>query len=57
MLVLRKVQTLIKSIYAIPSERKNEENSNFVHIVYILAKLCNIFGEALLLTSVYVQIS
>ena len=35
-------------------ERKNKENANFVHIVYLLAKLCNIFGEAFLLTSVYI---
>ena len=27
-------------------ERKNEENANFVHIVYLLAKLCNIFDKA-----------
>ena len=27
-------------------ERKNKENANFVHIVYLLAKLCNIFDEA-----------
>ena len=27
-------------------ERKNKENANFVHNVYQLAKLCNIFGEA-----------
>ena len=27
-------------------ERKNEENENFVLIVYLLAKLCNIFDEA-----------
>ena len=27
-------------------ERKNEENANFVHIVYLLTKLCNIFDEA-----------
>ena len=33
-------------------ERKNEENANFVHIIYLLAKLCNIFDEAFLLTSV-----
>ena len=27
-------------------ERKNKENSNFLYIVYLLAKLCNIFdGE------------
>ena len=30
-------------------ERKNEENANFVHIVHILAKLCNIFDEAFLI--------
>ena len=28
------------------TERKNEKNANFVYIVYLLAKLCNIFGEA-----------
>ena len=27
-------------------ESKNKENGNFVHIVYLLAKLCNIFDEA-----------
>ena len=36
-------------------ERKNKENTNFVHIVHLLAKLCNIFHEAFLLTSVYSQ--
>ena len=30
-------------------ERKNEEHANFVHIVYLLAKLCNIFDEAFLI--------
>ena len=27
-------------------ERKIKENANFVHIVYLKAKLCNIVGEA-----------
>ena len=27
-------------------ERKMKENANFIHIVYLLAKLCNIFDEA-----------
>ena len=27
-------------------ERKNKENINFVYIVYLLTKLCNIFDEA-----------
>ena len=27
-------------------EVKNKENASFVHIVYLLAKLCNIFDEA-----------
>ena len=27
-------------------ERNNEENANFVYIVYLLTKLCNIFDEA-----------
>ena len=27
-------------------ERKSKENANFVHIVYLLAKLGNIFDEA-----------
>ena len=27
-------------------EGKKKENANFVHIVYLLAKLCNIFNEA-----------
>ena len=35
-------------------ECKNEENANFVQRVYLLAKLCNIFDEAFLLTSVYI---
>ena len=28
------------------NERKNKENANFVYILYLLAKLCNIFDEA-----------
>ena len=27
-------------------KRKNKENANFVYIVYLLTKLCNIFDEA-----------
>ena len=27
-------------------KRKNKENANFVHIVYLLAKFCKIFDEA-----------
>ena len=27
-------------------EGKSKENASFVHIVYLLAKLCNIFDEA-----------
>ena len=27
-------------------EGKNKENANFVHFVYLLARLCNIFDEA-----------
>ena len=27
-------------------ECENKENANFVHIVYLLTKLCNIFDEA-----------
>ena len=27
-------------------EGKNKEHANFVYIVYLLAKLCNIFDEA-----------
>ena len=27
-------------------ERKNKINANFVYIVYLLTKLCNIFDEA-----------
>ena len=27
-------------------ERKNKENAHFVHIVYLLAQLSNIFDEA-----------
>ena len=27
-------------------ERKNKENANFVYIIYLLTKLCNIFDEA-----------
>ena len=34
-------------------DRKNKENAHFIHIVYLLAKLGNSFGEAFLLTSVY----
>ena len=37
-------------------EGKNKENASFVNIVYLLAKLCNIFDEAFLLTSVYIVI-
>ena len=32
---------------------KAEDNANFVYIIHLLAKLCNIFDEAFLLTSVY----
>ena len=36
-------------------ERKNKEN--FVYIVYLLTRLCNIFDEAFfLLTSVYIKV-
>ena len=31
-------------------ERKNKENANFIYIVYLLTRLCNIFDEAFLLT-------
>ena len=34
----------------------SKENANFIHIVYLLAKLCNIFDEAFLLTSVYIVV-
>ena len=34
-------------------ECKNKENANFVYIVSLLTKLCNIFDVAFLLTSVY----
>ena len=27
-------------------ERKNKKNANFVYIVYLLTRLCNIFDEA-----------
>ena len=27
-------------------ERENKKNANFVYIVYLLTKLCNIFDEA-----------
>ena len=38
------------------SERKNKENANYVHIVYLLAKLCNIFDEAFFIdVSIYVS--
>ena len=37
-------------------ERKNKENAYFVWIVYLLIKLCNMFDEAFLLTSVYVML-
>ena len=36
-------------------ERKNKENANFVYIVYLLTKLCNIFDDAFLLTSIYIS--
>ena len=54
--VLRKVRILTKIWFMLyhERERKNKENANFVHNVYLLAKLCNIFVEAVfLLTSVY----
>ena len=35
-------------------ERGNKANANFVYIVYLLAKLCNILDETFLLTSVYI---
>ena len=35
-------------------EHENNENANFVHIAYPLAKLCNIFNEAFLIdVSIY----
>ena len=37
-------------------ERKNTGNASFVLIIYLLAKLCNIFDEAFLFTSVYVSL-
>ena len=46
------VSFLVKSPYVIFSilyherERKTKENADFVHIVYLLAKLFNIFDEA-----------
>ena len=56
--VLRNVRILIKFglCYTMREKEKNKEHANFVHIVYIVAKLCNIFDEAFLLTSVYIQI-
>ena len=35
-------------------EHKSNKNANFVLIVYLLARLCNIFDDAFLLTSVHV---
>ena len=43
--VLRKVRKIRLMLYH-KRKRKNKENANFVHIVYLLAKLCNIFDEA-----------
>ena len=42
--VLRKVRILIKFglCYTMKEKGKNKENANFVHIVYLLAKLCNV---------------
>ena len=37
-------------------ERINKENANFVHIVYLLAKLCNIFDEAFFIDVRIVQV-
>ena len=41
--VLGKMRILIKFGLC---EGKKRENANFIHIVYLLAKLCNIFDEA-----------
>ena len=37
-------------------ERKNKENANFIHTVYLLAKLYNMFGEAIFIHSVYINL-
>ena len=38
-------------------EGKNKENASFVHIVYLLAKLCNISDEAFFIdVSIYIYI-
>ena len=51
--VLRKVRMLTKfGLCYTMRERKNKENGNFVLIVYLLAKLCNIFDDAALFIDV-----
>ena len=38
-------------------KRKNKENANFVYIVYLLTRLCNIFDEAFFIdVSIYQNI-
>ena len=46
--VLRKLRIFnqIRFMLYHERERKNKENANFVYIVYLLTKLCNIFDEA-----------
>ena len=36
----------IRFMLYIERERENKKNVNFVYIVYLLTKLCNIFDEA-----------
>ena len=55
--VLRKVRNLTKFDLCITIRKNvNEESANFVHIMYLLAKLCIIFDEAFLLMSVYIKV-
>ena len=50
--VLRKVRILNAILFMLHHEREHKENASFVHIVYLFAKLGNIFDEAFLWTSV-----
>ena len=39
-------------------ERKNKINANFVYIVYLLTRLCNIFDEAFFIdVSIFMEVS
>ena len=41
-----RILTQFDLCYTMSENVKNKENVNFVHIVYLMAKLCNIFDEA-----------